>query len=288
MALALVCALIYTGASLCLKRAILRGATANQVNLGVNLALALIVQPLWLLDDPGAANAALWQPLLCGILFFAGQALTFTALSRGDVSVATPLLGTKIIMVTALNALAFSLPVSGRWWVAAIVGSISVALIAGGAPRHHRQGLGLTVACSLGAAFLYSLTDVLIQHWGGSFDQWVFLPVMFGLVGIFAIFFYGAGDRKAFRPPRASLLPLVAGGVLFGVQVSGFFFALVWTRDATAANVIYSSRSVWSVAAAWAAGRLLGLREVEAGPMVMIRRLLGAILLFGAILLILL
>lgn len=288
MALALVCAFIYTGASLCLKGAIQRGVTASQVNLGVNVAVALLVQPLWLLDDPQAANAPLWQPLLCGFLFFIGQALTFAALSRGDVSVATPLLGMKIILVTALNALAFSLPVSGRWWVAAFVGSISVALIAGGAPRHHRQGLAFTVACSLGAAFLYSLTDVLIQHWGGSFDQWVFLPVMFGLVGIIAVFFYGVRDRTAFAPPRRGLPALVAGGILFGVQVSGFFFALVWTRDATAANVIYSSRSVWSVAAAWAAGRLLGLREVEAGPMVMMRRLLGAILLFGAILLILL
>lgn len=288
MVLALVCALIYTGASLCLKSAIQRGVTSNQVNLGVNLAVAFIVQPLWLLDGPDVVNAPLWQPLLCGLIFFAGQAFTFAALSRGDVSVATPLLGTKIILVTALNALVFSLPVSGRWWVAAVIGSLSVALIAGGAPRHHRHGVGFTVFCSLSAAFLYSLTDVLIQHWGGTFDHWVFLPVMFGLVGIIAVLFYAVRDRRAFVPPRAGRAALALGGVLFGVQVSGFFFSLVFTRDATAANVIYSSRSVWSVAAAWAAGHLLGLREVEAGPMVMARRLLGAILLFAAILLILL
>lgn len=288
MVMALVSALIYTGASLCLKSAIQRGVTANQVNLGVNLAVAVIVQPLWLFDRPEAANAPLWQPLLCGLIFFVGQACTFAALSKGDVSVATPLLGTKIILVTALNAVIFGLPVGGRLWVAAILGSVSVALIAGGAPRHFRRGIWVTVACSLCAALLYSLTDVLIQHWGGSFDEVTFPPVMFGLVGLIAVVYYGASDRRAFAPPRAGRGALLAGGVLFGMQVSGFFFSLVWTRDATAANIIYSSRSVWSVAAAWAAGRLLGLREGEAGLWVMMRRLAGAFLLFGAILLILL
>lgn len=288
MVLALVCALIYTGASLCLKSAIHRGVTANQVNLGVNVAVALIVQPLWLFDRPEVANAPLWQPLLCGLIFFAGQAFTFAALSRGDVSVATPLLGTKIILVTALNALVFGLPISGKVWVAAVVASISVALIAGGAPKHHRPGIVLTVVCSLSAAFLYSLTDVFIQHWGGSFDQPVFLPVMFGLTGLIAVVYYAVRDRGAFAPPRIGLGPLAAGGVLFGLQVSGFFFSLVWTRDATISNIIYTSRSVWSVAAAWAAGELLGLREGETGAFVMIRRLVGALLLFGAILLILL
>ena len=41
---------------------------------------------------------------LVALLFLSGQIWTFVALSRGDVSVATPVLGLKIIMVAALSA----------------------------------------------------------------------------------------------------------------------------------------------------------------------------------------
>jgi len=102
------------------------------------------------------------------------------------------------------------------------------------------------------------------------------------------VIYYGFGDRTAFRPPPEARGYLALGALFFGIQIVCFFFSLVWTRDATLANVVYSSRTVWSVAAAWTAGHFLGLRDVEAGPGVMTRRLLGAFLLFGAIILILL
>lgn len=286
-ALALVSALIYTVASLLLKGALERGASAGQVNVWVNVAMAAIVQPLWLLDRPDLPNAPLWQPLSCSLIFFLGQILTFTSLSRGDVSLATPLLGTKILFVTAMNALFFRSAVSLRWWLAALAASVSVALIAGG-PRGRTRALLLTVGCALAAAFCYSLTDVLIQHWGSAHDNAVFPPVMFGAAGVVSVVFYGLMDRSAFRTPAAARPLLLGGAVFFGTQIVLFYFALVWTRDATLANVVYSSRTVWSVAAAWIGGRLLGLRDREAGTATLRRRLLGALLLFAAIILILL
>jgi len=288
LALALLSALIYTAGSLFLKSAIERGATTNQVNVFTNLLMALIVQPFWLFDRPDVLNAALWQPLLCGTIFFIAQIFTFTALTRGDVSVATPLLATKIILVTLINALLFGTPVSLRWWIAALIATLAVALIAGGLPHTHRRAIGITVLCSLIAASLYSFTDALIQHWGGTFDPTAFLPAMFGITGLLTIICFTLFDRRAFQPSRVALPGLVTGGLLFGVQVTGFFFSIVLIRDATVANVLYSSRSVWSVAAAWIGGHLLGLRDSEAGRGVMTRRLCGAILLFAAILIILL
>jgi drug/metabolite transporter (DMT)-like permease len=285
--LALICALLYTAASLFLKGAIERGATSAQVSLVTNLTIALITQPLWLFDRPEVPNAPLWQPLFCSLFLFGGQIFTFAALSRGDVSVATPLLGTKIILVTAMNALFFGVGVSMRWWVAAVLGSLSIALIASGGPSHKVRNLGLTALFSLSGAACYSLTDVVVQHWGGTFDAAAFPPVMFGITGLISLAYFGVVDRRAFLPVTKCRVFLVVGAIFFGVQIVGFFFALVESGDATSANLIYASRSVWSVAAAWAAGHLLGLRDKEAGTAVMLRRLVGALLLFGAIILIL-
>jgi drug/metabolite transporter (DMT)-like permease len=288
MTLALLSAFIYTGSSLFLKSAIERGATANQVNACTNILMAILVQPLWLFDRPSIANAPLWQPVLCGSIFFCGQIFTFAALSRGDVSVATPLLGTKILLVTVFNALIFGVPVTLRWWVAAFIASLAIAFIASGAPHTHRRAVGITVLLSLCAASLYSFTDALIQHWGKTFDSIAFLPVAFGSTGLLTLLTFAIRDRRAFRPRRAALPALTGGSILFCAQVTGFFFAIILTQNATLANVIYSTRSIWSVAAAWLGGHLLGLRDTEVGHAVMTRRLCGAILLFAAILLILL
>ena len=287
MVLALLSALLYTGGSLFLKSAIERGATANQVNAVTNLLMALLVQPLWLLDRPEIVNATLWQPALCGVIFFFGQIFTFAALTRGDVSVATPLLGTKILLVTIFSAVVFGAPISLRWWVAAGVASVAVALIAGGVPHGHRRAVGITVLCSLTASSLYSFTDALIQHWGNTLDAFAFAPAMFGVSGLLTAVWFPLRDPGVLRPPRTAVPMLLGGGFLLGVQVTGFFFSIILTRDATLANVLYSSRSVWSVVAAWLGGHLLGLRDTEVGSGVMTRRLCGALLLFAAILLIL-
>lgn len=278
-------ALIYTAAAICLKRALQFGATSAQVNVAANLGMAVMAQPLWLLARPDVPDMPLWQPLVCAVFFLLGQAFSFAALERGDVSLATPLLGTKILIVTGINVAVFQTPVTVQWWLAAAAASLSVALIAGGGKRHHR--VGLTTVLSLAGAFCYSLTDVWLQHWGPGRDTAAFAPILFGASGVIALAVYGTVDRSAFRPPRAARTMLFAGAAIFGLQIILFFFALVWTRDATMANVIYSSRSVWSVVAAWAGGHLLGLRDGEAGPAAMLRRLLGSVLLLGAIVLVL-
>lgn len=278
----------YTVASLFLKTALGKGATANQLNLCANVGLALGVQPLWLWASPEVADAPLWQPLICSGLFFIGQIFTFAALSRGDVSIATPLLGAKVIFVTVLNAVIFQLPISLQWWAAAAMASVAVALITGGKRRPGAKAVVSTAACALAAAFSFSLADVFVQHWGMAADEIAYLPVMFGAVGVFSVIYYLMIDRGAFVIARPTRLALLGGVILLSMQAVGMFLGIVWSGDATAANVVYASRCVWSVVIVWAAGHLLGLRDAEAGAGTMTVRLIGAILLFSAVILILL
>jgi len=287
MLFAFICAIGYTAASLAFKSALGKGASAAQVNFAANLAMALLVQPLWLFDRPEVPNPPLWQPLVCCVTFFVGQLFTFAALKEGDVSVATPLLGAKIVMVTALNALLFGMPISGRWWLAAIGASVGIAIIAAGAPRGEARQVATTALLSLGAALSFSFTDVFVQHWGGASDEIIFLPAMFGMVGIFSTGYYLILQPRAALSCPGATGRLWFGAALLGLQAAGMFLTLVWTNDATGANICYASRSIWSVAAAWAGGRLIGLRDPDAGAAVMLRRLSGALLLFGAIFLIL-
>ena len=93
-------------------------------------------------------------------------------------------------------------------------------------------------------------------------------------------------DRRAFFPARKPRPALITGALILALQASLVFLAINFTRDATATNIIYGSRALMTVLAAWTLGRLFGLNEGEMSSRLLTLRLLGAVFLFAAIFLV--
>jgi hypothetical protein len=83
--------------------------------------------------------------------------------------------------------------------------------------------------------------------------------------------------------PRVAWPWLMSGCVLIGVQSLMFVMVIVKFRNATATNVIYSSRGLWSVVAVWVIGHWFANREQHVGASVLRWRLAGALLMMTAI-----
>ena len=58
----------------------------------------------------GSALAQFYQPVLVGLLFVVAQLFTFLALQKGDVSVVTPVLGSKVLLVAFSRSFARARP----------------------------------------------------------------------------------------------------------------------------------------------------------------------------------
>jgi hypothetical protein len=78
----------------------------------------------------------------------------------------------------------------------------------------------------------------------------------------------------------------MSGCVFIGAQSLMFVMVIVKFRNATATNVIYSSRGLWSMVAVWAAGHWFANREQHLGARVPRWRLAGALLMLTAIVLV--
>jgi drug/metabolite transporter (DMT)-like permease len=102
--LPLTAALLYVFGALLVKRSGDFGVGVWRTAFVSNLTSAIIFQ---LLLPLGAVfrHELLWQPALLGVLFLLAQLLNYLALERGDVSVATPVLGLKIILVALFTTL---------------------------------------------------------------------------------------------------------------------------------------------------------------------------------------
>lgn len=286
-----VCAIVYTIGALCAKRALAGGATVWQVNFAANMAMSVLYLPFWLGADWAMVLTQGYKPVLAAAAFFTGQLFTFAALRKGDVSVATPLLGAKVIFVAFITSFLFGEAVGMKWWLAAAVCTCGIFLVTGSQRRTEgwTRHSGKTAAYSLTAAMAYALTDTLLQHWSVEVGVVSFVAVMFSFVGIFtcALYVPAVGWRKLVVSPAVARRALILGALLLGAQNLVMALAIRFSGDATAVNIVYSSRCVLSVVLAWATARWLGSREASLPRPVLLLRLAGALLLAGAILMVL-
>jgi drug/metabolite transporter (DMT)-like permease len=272
-------AFLYALAAIFLKRALAEGAGRWRVTFGCNMVMAVGYQVCWLARTQPFSGIGMAHATLAACAFFAGQVFTFLALNRGDVSVVTPILGTKVIWVAVFSMLLVGRGHSAHVWAAVIMTAVGAAILGYQRGVHPRR-VALSVGAALATSCSFGLTDVLVQKYAPEWGFGSFVPVMFLMVGVFSLGFMpllrdGSGWAPGWLGP---------GAVLLAVQALGLAYALSTWGEATRINIAYNSRGLWSVVLIWVFGHWFGNTERDGGTRRMLQRMAGAGLLVGAIL----
>ena len=280
--LPLASSVVYVGAVLLLKRASAYSVGVWRTAFVSNVTMGVVFAPMWLLGGAGRPAADLWQPVTAGILFLLGQIFTFKALQSGDVSVATPVLGLKVVLVAFCSVLLLPEPVPFKWWVAAGLSTLAIALLNRADRRPHRK-VGRTVVEAALAAACFATTDVLTQKWAPGWGVGRFLPLMFTTVALLSAGFMPFFNAQLRAVPRAAWPWLLGGSVALAAQAANMAITLGVFGDATAVNIVYAARGLWSVLAVWWVGHWFRNEEQKLGAAVLRSRLIGAGLMLAAI-----
>ena len=283
----LISAFLYGFAAIFLKRATGSGAGPWRVAFVANWMQALIFAPLWMQPAAPFTWLHLFHAALAGAAFFIGQVFTFLALSRGDVSVATPVLGTKVIFVALFTVALVGAPIPLKWWGAAAITAVATAMMGGGTVRRGDGTFARSLIYGFSAAAGFSLTDVFAQKWAPAWGFAHFAPAMFLTVGLLSWTLVPCFRESLFAMPAQTWQWLLPGAVLLSFQALGIAFSIMTFGEATRVNILYASRGVWAVVFIWAIGHWFGNEERSHGHTVMARRLAGSILLLFAIFLVL-
>jgi drug/metabolite transporter (DMT)-like permease len=285
----LVCAVLYVVAAMMLKRASALGVGVWRITFLANWAMGLVFLPWWLAQSGGSGHAWIdyWQPAVNALLFLSGQVFIFLALSGGDVSVTTPVMGTKVLMVALLSHLLQAGAVPWQWWTGAVLSTVAVVLLHFGEPHGQRARVGRTVGLALASALSFGLCDVVLQKWVVGWGAGRYLPPMFLFSALYSLVFI-----PLFRAPLRSLdrraLGWVGGGAaLLAVNNAGIAFSIAVWREATSVNILFSVRGLVSVGLVWAIGHWFANEEKHLAPRVFRARLAGAGCLLAAIIFVL-
>ena len=278
-------ALGYAFAAIMLKRGT-DGAGPWRVNFLTNWIQATLFSLLWIFPTEHAANIAnVSHAVLSGAIFFIGQIFTFLAISRGDVSVATPVLGSKVIFVALFSAALATETISGSTWLAVLLTAAATALLGLGHPHARRDAIVRSLVYGFSAAAFYAMTDITQQRWVHEWGFSHYVATLFLTVAILSLTLVPLLRGDSGEVPSESWRWIVAGALVLTVQACGVSWSII-TIGATSTNVLYNSRGLWSVVLVWTIGHWFGNAERMHGRAVMVRRFAGSLLLLGAILLI--
>ena len=282
----LIAALLYAFGALVLKRSSDLGVGLWRTTFVANLIVAALFSLLWLLGGPPVERELLWQPGVIGLCLFVGQISQFLALEKGDVSVAVPVFGLKVILVAFLTPFLTGDAVSLKLWIAAFLSVLGITFLnrkdAGKPPRN----LAVTFIAGGIGAVAFAIFDVLVQKWGPSWGAGRLLPCIFWINAIlsFGLIFRFSAPLSAI-PARA--WPWLTGGsALLGIQSITFVSTLAVFGKATSANIVYASRGLLSVVLVWIVGHWFMNAEQHLGAGVLRWRLVGALLMMSAIVLV--
>lgn len=277
---------LYAVGALLAKRALDNGMGVYRYLFLSNLSIAILFLPfICFVNEPIPWQLIGW-PLCSSLGFFLGQMFTFFAIRYGDVSVQAPVMGTKVLFVALFSLLLQAGPVPVSWWIGAFLTTTAIFLLSYSNLKDRKATL-ITLVLSLISAAFFALVDTIVQREAPAFGPSAFLVLTMGGVGLLSFtlipFFRGRLRDLSAAAWKWGLLSTT----IIAVQSMGIAYAIGFYGHATAVNIMYSSRGLWSVVLVWIAGRWFANREGEAGKTVMLRRFAGSVLLCLAIFLVL-
>jgi drug/metabolite transporter (DMT)-like permease len=277
--------ILYALAALLTKRAFAHGVGPWRVLFLSNLGLVLAAVPMLLLEKEPTPMRWYAEPLLTAAVFFAGQTFTTLAIHRGDVSISTPVLGTKVVFVAFLTRIFLKEEVPFLWWTAAFLSVAGVFLLGFSKDFTGRRSFSTLIYAIL-AALCYGSVDVLTQKFVPVWGSGKFLPMVFFQMGVFSLIiipFFRQGLREIERPAWNWLIGAIVVG---SIQCMGMALTIGYFGHATAINIVYSLRGVWSLVLVILIGTWLGSQEHLLGRRTLAIRFIGALSLVAAVILV--
>lgn len=281
--LAILAAFLSALGALLIKRSFFGGIGAFHGILIGNWLFALFIAPSWLWSSQKIPIELWWLPLLGGSALTVGAYSNYFALHKGDVSIATPLLGLKTVFVALISTLILKQAIPISWWIASLLSLVALSFFTIKNSSRKSSHLLQTILLSVLSALSFAIIDILIQHYADAFNFLHFLLLSQCVLCIFSsiLVWIKKPETGTLNFETIGWLALATFFIAAGFMILGG--AIAHFKDAVPINVVFSARGLFSVLMVWILGPLINNFERRAGARILVFRLLGAGLLVVAI-----
>lgn len=242
---AMLAAIGYAVAAVFSKQALSRGAGILRLSFVVNLVFLPIFALLLLQHEGPIPWNKIWQPVVTGVLFFAGQICTFTAIRLGDVSLQTPMMGTKAVFAVLLAVICGTEVIGLSMVMAAFVAMVGVAFL--GFSGNGAERVGISISLALLSSLFFAGADTMVGVYARDFGVPVFLFIEMCINSLLAFALIPFFREPIRKTPRQAWLWIMGACLLMGTQALLLNYTLGQYQHVAEVNVLYSTRGLWSV-----------------------------------------
>ncbi len=285
--LPLLAAALFAVATLCLKLAAKAKVDIWRTNFISNLLTAICFQPFWLVSGELPSWELWWQPAIVAALYIVGQVLTLLSLTKGEVSIAAPVLGLKLMVVPLFIFVIGAGELPKSIWLACGTAALAVVLLNVSRHRVTRGTLLFSVLAAAAGAGAFAMFDVCVQLWSKDWGHGGFLPVMFLFSTLFSLAFIPLFDEGLAKLSPLAKRALAGVGVFFALQALAIVISVAYWQKAASSNVVYSTRGLCSLLVVACFGGWLGVQDAGLDRRTLVFRLVGALLMMVAIVILL-
>lgn len=274
-------AIIYAVAAVFSKQALSRGAGILRLSFAVNLVFLPIFSTLLVRHEVVIDWGSVHQPVITGVLFFAAQIFTFSAIRVGDVSLQTPIMGTKAVFAVIIAAICGTELVGLPMFAAAFVAMLGVGFL--GFSGNGVDRVAVSIVLALLSSLFFAGTDTMVGFYAGSFGVPAFLFITFltnALLSFGLIPFFKEPLRAT---PKNAWPWILTACFLMGIQALLLNYTLGRYQHVAEINVLYSTRGLWSVIFGAVAVRIFHEAGQTSQRRIYILRFVGAFLMCLAI-----
>lgn len=129
----------------------------------------------------------------------------------------------------------------------------------------------------------FGCTDVMMQKWGPAWNGRIFLFYSMTTCALLSFLLFPLFRRALFRTPRTNWCWLIVGSTVNAFQAILLYLGIVTFGKAAQLNVLYNTRTLWAILLIWLLGHLLQNFEFRASREIIIRRIIGALMILGAV-----
>jgi uncharacterized membrane protein len=280
-----IAAVVYAAAALFFKEAFRRGAGTLHTFVVTSWVMALFFGPFIFWEKGEMQWHLIHYPLITGAAFFIGHWITFAAIRIGDVSLVTPVMGTKSVFVAFFAWFIFGIHIPGGMWFAAMLTAIAIYILGKTDLKSTNRRMPLATGLTICSSASFGVCDALVQEWAPAFGVKAFLSILFITVALLATFLVPFFEKPLKQLDRKTIAWLLGGAILTGQQAIFISLAVSLYHNATGVNVVYSSRGLWAIVLVWLTAKLMNKRTEESDPRKLMMRFTGALLMFIAIVL---
>jgi drug/metabolite transporter (DMT)-like permease len=221
------------------------------------------------------------QPIITGALFFAAQIFTFSAIRVGDVSLQTPIMGTKAVFAVILAAICGTEVVGLPMFAAAFVAMLGVGFI--GFSGNGIDKVAVSIALALLSSLFFAGSDTMVGFYAGNFGVPAFLFIAFLTNALLSFGLIPFFKEPLSATPKNARPWILVACILMGVQALLLNYTLGRYQHVAEVNVLYSMRGLWSVVFGALAARIYNVSGQIGQRRIYILRFVGAFLMCVAI-----